>query len=407
MYKRYFARHLELALEDTPVVLINGPRQAGKTTLVREVLKGRAETREVKLDDATTLAAALHDPVAFAGSFDGTLFIDEIQKAKPLFPAIKLLVDENRRPGRFVLTGSANILLLPNIADSLAGRMEIMTLRPLAQCEIEGTRPTMIDRLFSGQPPPAVVPSSRPLEERIHAGGYPEALARPVSRRRNWHASYLTAILQRDVKDVADIEHFYETPRLLSLLAARSAGLLNSADVSRDAGLAYSTLRRYVGVFEATFLIKLIPAWSVNSGMRLVKAQKLLMGDTGFMAYLLNYGPEALLDDPRYGGRFLETFAGTELLKLCSFSENQPELLHYRTGGGAEVDFVLENGGRQIAGVEVKCSRTIRSGDFRGLQQLAEDAGERFAGGLLLYRGQEVIPFAKNCWAAPVEVLWG
>jgi predicted AAA+ superfamily ATPase len=407
MHERFLGNGVALALGDTPVVLINGPRQAGKTTLVREVLKGRANTREVSLDDATTLAAALHDPVAFAGSFDGTLFIDEIQKAKPLLPAIKLLVDDDRRPGRFILTGSANILLLPKIADSLAGRMEIITLRPLAQCEIEGTRPTMIDRLFDGQPPPAMDSSSRPLEERIHGGGYPEALARPVSRRRAWHASYLTAILQRDVKDIAGIEHLYETPRLLSLLAARSGGLLNTADVSRDAGLAYSTLRRYMGLFETAFLIKLIPAWSVHSGKRLVKAQKLLLGDTGFMAYLLHYGPGNLLDDPRVAGRFLETFVGTELLKLCSFSERQPELLHYRTSGGAEVDFVLESGGRLIAGIEVKCSRTIRSSDFRGLQQLAEDAGERFVGGLLLYRGREIVPFGKNCWAAPVEALWG
>jgi len=287
----------------------------------------------VTLDDAGALAAAVHDPRTFIARTAGTLIIDEVQKAPSLFPAIKLSVDRVRRPGRFLLTGSANVLALPAASESLAGRMEIITLRALSQGEIAGTRETFIDRLFAAADLSA---SSAPcsmgsLATRLHKGGYPEVVQRPAGRRSNWFASYLSTILQRDVRDLANIVGLTEAPRLLSLLAARSAGLLNVSELSREAGIPHTTLQRYLSLFEATFMMQRIPAWSANMGKRLVRAPKLLIGDTGFMAYLLNASEKSVLEDPQLAGRFLESFVGCELLKQIEWSENKPVLLHYRS----------------------------------------------------------------------------
>ncbi|MFA5042760.1 MAG: ATP-binding protein [Kiritimatiellia bacterium] len=408
MFQRYSQALIEAAMGDTPVVLLNGARQTGKTTLVQALTGKVKKATYVTLDDAAALAAATHDPRGFIDGLAGTIVIDEVQKAPALFPAIKLSVDRDRRPGRFLLTGSANVMVLPALSESLAGRMEIITLRTLSQGEMEGSRETFIDRLFSGGKMTASsVPCSRDsLASRIHKGGYPEVVQRPAGRRGRWFASYLTAILQRDVRDLSNIVGLTEAPRLLAILAAQSAGLLNVADVSRDAGIPHTTLQRYLALFEATFMIHRIPAWSVNMGKRLVKASKLLLCDTGFMAYLLNASEKSVLENVHMTGRFLETFVGCELLKQIEWSDCKPALLHYRTATGAEVDFVLETGGQRVAGVEVKLTATLKADDFRGLRSLANDAKARFAAGVLLYTGEKAIPFGENLWAFPLNGLW-
>lgn len=408
MFRRFSEDLIQTAMSDTPVVLLNGARQTGKTTLVQLIAGKLKQSTYLTLDDASTLSAAAHDPRGFIEGLAGTMIIDEVQKAPALFPAIKLTVDRDRRPGRFLLTGSANVMTLPTLCESLAGRMEIITLRPLSQGEIDGSRETFIDRLFAdGTMSVSSKPVSRDsLAERIHRGGYPPVVQRPAGRRGNWFASYLTGILQRDIRDLSNIEGLTETPRLLSLLAARAAGLLNMAEVSRDAGIPHTTLQRYLALFETTFLIQRIPAWSANLGKRLVKAPKLLLGDTGFMAYLLNASEKSVVEDTRLAGRFLETFVGGELLKQIEWSMHKPRLLHYRTGAGAEVDFVLETGGQRVAGVEVKLAATLKTEDFRGLRSLSGDAKSRFSAGVLLYAGEQVIPFGGNLWAVPISGLW-
>jgi len=408
MIRRHIEEAFRAALADTPVVLVNGARQTGKTTLVRAMAKGLEHARYLSLDDAGVLASASQDPVGFVADAKGTLIIDEVQKVPTLFAAIKASVDRDRQPGRFLLTGSANVLMLPHLSDSLAGRMEILTLRPLSQGEIAGQRETFVDRVFHGSPVAQGRTNERNplLAERIHRGGYPEALVRAEARRRKWFASYLTAILQRDIRDLSNIEGLADTPRLLALLAARSAGLLNVAEVSRSSGIPHSTLQRYLALFEAAFLIHRMPAWTANLGKRLVKSPKLMLADTGFMAYLLNTSEAAVLEDAHYSGRFLETFVGCELLKQIEWSETGPALMHYRTSGGAEVDFVLEEGGRRVVGVEVKRSKTVTSSDFDGLKALAGDTKSRFTAGIVLYGGEEALPFGDRLWALPIHHLW-
>jgi hypothetical protein len=408
MFKRNSEVMVRRALGDTPVVFLNGARQTGKTTLVRALAATLPDATYVTLDDASVLAAAVHDPAGFLRQLTGTVIIDEVQKAPALFPAIKVSVDQDRRPGRFLLTGSANVLALPALSESLAGRMEIITLRALSQGEFDGQREGFVDRLLAGEAIPSRDPACpmAAVALRIHRGGYPEAAQRPPDRRASWFASYLTAILQRDVRDLSHIAGLTETPRLLALLAARSGSILNVAEVSREAGIPYTTLHRYLALFEATFLVHRIPAWSANLGKRLVKAHKLLLCDTGFMAYLLNAAEGQLLDDPRLSGHALETFVGCELLKQRDWSPHRPALFHYRTAAGAEVDFVLEAGTRRIVGIEVKRATTLKSGDFRGLRSLAADAGDRFVAGVVLYSGEQVLPFGDRLWAVPMGGLW-
>jgi predicted AAA+ superfamily ATPase len=409
MFRRYSEELIVTAMGDTPVVLLNGARQTGKTTLVQAIARNKLKSAAyLTLDDAAVLAAAAYDPQGLLDGLQGTVIIDEVQKAPGLFPAIKLNVDRDRRPGRFLLTGSANVLALPALSESLAGRMEIITLRPLSQGELDASRGALIDRLFAGREPSVSSASVHrdSLAERVHRGGYPEVVQRPAGRRANWFASYLTSILQRDVRDLSNIEGLTEAPRLLSLLATRSAGLLNVADVSRAAAIPHTTLQRYLALFEATFMIQRIPPWSANLGKRLVKTPKLLFGDTGLMAYLLNASVKSVLEDTHIAGRFLETFVGSELLKQIEWSERRPRLLHYRTGAGAEVDFVLEAGGHQVVGVEVKLGATLGADDFRGLRSLAADAGSRLSAGVVLYTGEQVIPFGGNLWALPMGALW-
>ncbi len=408
MIRRNITPDIGAAMADTPVVLINGARQTGKTTLVQRFATSLERSTYVTLDDAGVLAAAVSDPQGFIEELEGTAVIDEIQKAPQLFPAIKISVDRDRRPGRFLLTGSANVLMLPKLSESLAGRMEIITLRPLSQGEQDGRSETFIERLMNDGKwrAPANGVNRKQLAERVSRGGYPEVIKRTRPRRRNWFASYLTTILQRDIRDLSNIEALADAPRLMALLAARSGGLLNLAEVSRSAGIPHTTLQRYLALFETTFLIHRVRPWTANLSKRLVKSPKLLLGDTGFMTYLLNLSEATVLDDVTLAGHFIETFVGCELLKQIEWSKSKPAFLHYRTGSGAEVDFVLEEGGRRVAGVEVKLAQTIRKEDFRGLRSLAEDAKPRFAGGVLLYSGSQCIPFGDGLWAIPFACLW-
>jgi predicted AAA+ superfamily ATPase len=406
MYKRHLSPGLKAALLDTPVVLLAGARQTGKTTLAQSLLG--AKTGYLTLDDATTLAAASRDPQSFLDGLSGPVIIDEVQKAPGLFPAIKLLVDRDRRPGRFLLTGSANVLLMPKASESLAGRMEIFNLGPLSQGEISGKQERFIDHLFAGRGWPAMSGSlsKAALAGSIVRGGYPEAVSRSAQRREAWFDAYLSAILQRDIRDLSNIEGLVAGPRLLGLLAGRAGGLLNVSELSRTAGMPLTNLQRYLALFEAVFLIQRVPAWSSNHGKRMTKAPKLLMADSGLMARLLRVDEARLLDDPNFSGRLLEDFVGVELLKQASWHRHKPSLLHYRTAAGREVDFVLEEGGGKLAGVEVKSAASVSVGDFAGLKSLAEDAGKSFAGGVVLYRGGEVLPFGPGLWAVPIQSLW-
>lgn len=403
MYRRHIEPALRAALSDTPVVLLNGARQTGKSTLAQR-LTGSLNGQYVTLDDATVLAAAVGDPVGFVRGLDGMTVVDEVQKAPGLFPAIKKQVDTDRRPGRYLLTGSANVMLLPRLSESLAGRMEIISLWPLSQGEILDRRERFIDGVFATVLPRLrkAEPRDRNVSTKLLAGGFPEVVARASARRAPWFASYITTILQRDVRDLAAIESLTDMPRLLALLAARSGSLLNMSELSRSSGIAHTTLRRYLSLLEATFLLQLLPAWSTNLSKRLVKSPKIHLIDAGLAAHLTGQTPP----QPLLYGHLLETFVVMELRKQMGWNETRISLFHFRTSAGREVDIVIEDARGRIVGVEVKSASSVGKKDFVGLEALSESADKKFLRGLVLYDGEAVVPFGERLMALPIDALW-
>lgn len=409
MHLRTITPKIIEALSDTPVVMLNGARQTGKSTLASSLISSKHIARYVTLDDATTLAAAKHDPTGFVSGLGESTVIDEIQRAPELFPAIKADVDRNRTPGRYLLTGSANVLLLPRLSESLAGRMEIFTLWPMSQGELAGVSERFIDILFSEKlplTPPIIADTGATIIERAIRGGYPEAAARASEpRRRAWFGSYITTILQRDVRDIANIDGLTAMPRLLSMLAARSTSQLNYAELSRTTGIPQSTLKRYMTIFETIFLIDHLQAWYSNLGKRLVKTSKVFMNDTGLLATLLGVNATRLENTP-LSGALIENFVIMELKKQISWSETMPSMLYYRTQAGQEVDIVLEDAAGRVVGVEIKSAKSVDGQDFRGLQSLAEATGSSFMRGVVLYGGHEIVSFGSNLFAMPIDSLW-
>jgi predicted AAA+ superfamily ATPase len=359
----------------------------------------------------TVLGAARRDPTGFLAGLDGPAILDEIQRAPELLLAIKASVDRDRRPGRFLLTGSASILNLPRIADALAGRMELLTLWPLSQGELLGLKEGFVDQVFSDRLPDvdtAHTKRGNVWSDRILVGGYPEVISRTKpDRRRAWFDSYINTLLIRDVRELSNITGLADMPRFLEILAARAGGLLNYADLSRDAGLNQVTFKRYFTLLQAIFLIRTLRPWFSNRTKRLMKSEKLYLCDTGLLAHLLDFSSEHIARDSKAKGALLENFVAVELMKQTAWSHTRPQLFHFRDYAGAEVDFVLESeAGRRIVGIEVKAAATITPEDGKGLCVLAESLGSRFVRGVILYTGTTVVPFAKNVHALPLETLW-
>lgn len=405
MYKRNQSEAIETALTDTPVVLVIGARQVGKTTLVRSLADNY-----LTFDDASTLAAAKRSPADFIGNLSKPIILDEIQRCPEILPAVKMAVDKDRAAGQFIMTGSANVLTLPKVSESLAGRMEVQRLRPLSQGEIIGVKETFIERLFGEE---FDLPTNLPGEDRdqllarMLVGGYPEAVSRKTeTRRHDWFRNYINTILQRDIRDLANIEGLVDLPRLFELLAARAGGILNYAEVSRSIGFPQMTLKRYMTLLETTFLIETVPAWSGGIKARLVKAPKLFIGDTGLLGYLLDLNLERLRSNPILAGALTENFVVSELNKQADWSAVRIKIFHFRTSNDREVDIVLENRKGELVGVEVKASSTVNQYDFKGLEMLAGTLPKKFRRGILLYTGSQFLAFGDKLFAVPLSALW-
>jgi predicted AAA+ superfamily ATPase len=406
-FARLIRPRIEEALKDTPVILLAGPRQAGKTTLVRQMAAGK-KVQYLTLDDSITLLSAREDPLGMISRLDRAV-IDEIQRAPELLLAIKKSVDEDRRPGRFLLTGSANLMALPTVADSLAGRMETLSLLPLSQSEIEGQRANWIDHAFAGKILHAGVNQpERSLAQRVLKGGYPEAISRTSAKRRQaWATQYLEAIIQRDVRDFAGINKLDELPRFLRALAQTSGQMCNYAKLGGEVGLDGKTAAKYINIFEQMYLLKRVNVWASNRLNRLVKTPKLQFMDSGLLAALLNLSIEEINENRTRFGHVLETFVFGELLKHTATSDDRYSLMYYRDTEKVEVDVVIENAKGQLVGVEVKAAATVKASDFNGLKKLAALAGNQFKMGVLLYDDQETLPVGDGLWAAPISTLWG
>jgi uncharacterized protein len=409
MKRRNIVPSLLAALRDTPVVYLQGPRQSGKSTLAQALSAEGHPAGYFTLDDAVVLGAAQADPDGFVAGLPERVVIDEVQRVPGLFRAIKRSVDLHRKPGRFLLTGSAQALVLPRASEFLAGRMETVTLWPFSQGEIQGRKEGFVDACFGPDFKGDVAQDTGwpALVERIAAGGYPEVLDRPdPARRQAWFGSYVTTILERDVRYLANVQGLRDLPRLLRLAASRTMGLLNFADLSRDAAMPQTTLQRYWALFEATFLVRTLPPWHANLGLRLVKTPKVLLCDTGLLCHLLGLDTARLRADDLMTGAVLECFVAGELTKQIAWSNMRPSLFHYRTHTQQEVDFLMENAAGKLVGIEVKKTASPTSHDFKGLRHLADQAGRRFLRGILLYTGSASVAFGPNLHAVPVAALW-
>ncbi|MBK8227894.1 MAG: ATP-binding protein [Flavobacteriales bacterium] len=408
MKARNLRHYVDTAMKDTPVVLLNGARQTGKTTLVKDIAE-RRKTVYVTLDDHADLDAALNDPAGFIAGLGPYAVIDEVQNAPNIFRAIKASVDRDRRPGRFLLTGSANVLVLPKLGDSLAGRMEIITLYPMAQDELAGRKSGFIDAAF-GKRLPVKTPTHHDrtkLARKVFAGGYPEVMGRADSARRNaWFKAYVTGILQRDVRDISNIADLTAMPKLLAQLAMRSSGLMNAADISRSIDAPHSTLRRYLALLEATFLNVPLRPWTANRANRLVKAEKIHLSDSGFAAHLCGVNSAGDLAKSERFGPLLETFVVNELRKMAGWSRTTAEAYHFRNEKAREVDVVLEDSAGRIVGIEVKASASIGHSDLAGMKQLREAAGSKWVRGIVLHSGPGITGFEKDLHAVPMAALW-
>ena len=411
---RHVADRLQVALQDTPAVLINGPRQCGKTTLVQQLAQGM---RYITLDDPGMLIAAQQDPVGLLRQMDRAV-IDEVQRAPQLLLALKMSIDQDRRPGRFLLTGSANILALPQIADSLAGRMEVHTLLPLSQAELQG-RPSDFLQRAQGQSWPVshpswVYPAVIDAKNELHAGaignalagGYPEMRLRPsVTRRQAWAKAYIQTLVERDVQDIAQVEHLSQIPYLLDIAAAHCGQLFNASQIGGQLMLDTRTLDKYLGVLEKLFLVQRLPAWGRNELNRLIKTPKLHFLDAGLQATLTRLTPDMLITHRERWGATLETWVYAELRKALALSDEAWYLSHYRDKDQVEVDFVLENPQRQLIGIEVKAAATVQVQDFKGLRKLQTQTGADFLTGIVLYDGAHALPFGPGMWAVPLAAL--
>lgn len=394
------------ALADTRVVLVNGARQCGKSTLVAQVGdEHQAVWRS--LDNADTRLAAHEQPTDFVQS-DRLMVIDEIQRNPDLLLSIKETVDADPRPGRFLLTGSARILGLRNLPDTLVGRMETVELWPLSQGEIDDQPDGFVDAVFAKGPEFSheTQESRKGYIERVLRGGFPEALAREGRRRRQFHRSYVSDLINRDIMQLSEIQRFDQMIALIELLASRSGQLLVANSLSKSLEVSQPTVKHYLQLFAEVFLIKRIPAWTRSIGTSTTATPKVAMVDSGLAASLLNLDASSLSAPNGPLGPLLEGFVAMELARQLTWSEEEARLFHYRTKDKVEVDIVLQTPRGKVIAFEVKAGSTVRSDDFRGLRHLEQRLGDDFLLGGVFHTGPNTFSFGPKMRSIPIAALW-
>lgn len=408
-FTRYSAARIHEAMQDTPVVFVVGPRQSGKTTLAKSMMS-EGEWHYLTLDDHAQFEIAKADPVGLIKNLVSEhVIIDEIQRLPNLLLTIKQVVDEHRVPGRFLLTGSSNALVQPQIADSLAGRVETIPLNTLSESEIRGTPPTFLANLLAGDTWSVGETRIRDLMiDRLVAGCFPEALQRNSVRRvQAWYRQYADSLLQQDIHDIKQIDYPDKLIKLLKVTAHYSGHLINFTEMGNKLDLDRITAKKYVSLLEQLFLLRRLPPWHSNVSKRLVKTPKLHMVDTGLVCAIRNSNRDFLLNHPREYGHLLESFVYNELCKQADWLDENVVFYHYRDKDQVEVDCVVERANGDCVGIEVKASATLSMSDFNGLKRLQALAGKRFLRGVLLYDGDVITELSDALYAVPLSALWG
>lgn len=405
--ERHLSKAVEEATADTPVIFLRGPRQVGKSTLGQAAIQ-KLGGQSVTLDDILAQQLALSNPGGFLKAWPSPVLIDEVQRAPGLLQAIKQQVDHDRQPGSYLLTGSSNVLASPKVSESLAGRMEILDLYPFSQGELHGEPDGFINAAFSESPEWKAenLPTSE-LSARIVRGGFPEPALRASARRRApWYENYVRTLLERDVRDLANIQAIGQLPQVFALLASRVGQPMNANSLAAETGIPYTSLKRYLSLLEAIFLLQPVPAWSMTTQVPLAKSPKPYLVDTGLLCHLLNLQEDTLPKDPTRFGPIVENFVAMELRKQCAYSDLRPRLLHLRSARQWEVDFVLQGRGDRLVGVDVVVSDTVVTSHLGGLRHFRQLAGDRFLRGIVLYLGDEIRRLEDDLWAIPLSALW-
>jgi uncharacterized protein len=405
--RRNAERAIEIALGDTRVVVIIGARQVGKSTLAKLSTASFPNVVTRRLDRPSDLSAARQDPESFV-VHDGLLVIDEIQREPELILPIKARVDESDRPGQFLLTGSARLMGLRSLPDSLIGRSETIELWPFSQGELETTVETFVDVTFA---PDAVPPVRSNLTKtdylaRAIQGGYPEATKRSGSRRTKFFDAYISDLIDRDITQLSEIQRRPDLHRLFALLAARMATPLSIQNVSEDLVLPKSTVDRYVTLLEEVFVVKRIPGWATSATKRATQRSKLVFVDSGLGAHLLGFRTPGQTNTEPLVGPLLENFVIGETLRQATWAETVVRAYHYRDRDAREIDLVLESGNGSLVCFEVKAGVTVRAEDFRHLSFLRDTLGDRFHRGVVLHSGPETLHFGDRMVAMPISALW-
>jgi predicted AAA+ superfamily ATPase len=407
LYPRYLRPMLLEALADTRVVFVAGARQVGKTTLTRDIAAREHPMTTLNLDEAATRDAASHDPAGFLAALPEPVLIDEIQHVPELLLEIKSAVDRDTTPGRFLLTGSANILTSKRVSDALTGRIETLNLWPLSQSEISGGQINLVDALFSGTPPhlSGCTVGRDAFAHLTAAGGYPEALMRSGARRERWFESYIDSTLDLDLRDISDAIKIEEMPRLLRLLAAQAANLLSYRSAAARLGLSPETVKAYVGLLEQLFLVRRLGAWRPGLGAREASTPKVYIADSGLLAVLLGADETRIALDDQLTGKILENFVAMEILKHLGWSINRVRLYHYQRDR-EDVDLILERADGRIVAIEVKVRATITRRDYKWLINLRERRDSSFVAGIVIHPREQTIPLGERLWALPIAALW-
>ncbi|MCP4411587.1 MAG: ATP-binding protein [Gammaproteobacteria bacterium] len=413
MIERKLGDNILNALQALPVVYVNGPRQAGKSTLVQKLAERQWPAEYITFDEATLLGAASTNPESFLRSFQHPVILDEVQMVPELFRVLKLLVDEVRindkagANGHFLLTGSANIMALPQLSDALVGRMSVLTLFPLSAVEVNNGKGNFISQLLQNNFRPGKIKRKFRLSDIIRRATFPEITDLVDAIRQQWFEGYMTTILQRDVRQIADIAKLAVLPNLLRILAGRTGGLINEADISRAIGQNAVTAKSYRVLLQMMFLTFDVKPWYRNISKRLVKSPKGYIVDTALLCHLQQINLKKIeINDPHVFGHVFENFVASELIKQLSWLINAPSLFHFRTSDGKEVDFILETHDGALVAIEVKGRDSVNAEDFRGLKILQNQIKEDFICGIVIYRGDKVVPFDNNLWAVPVDLMW-